>query len=181
MSGIGRLSGEEIGVAAYRSRPRIARACRTVFVLGANVDTIRDTPVFQKLLSRMPLPQLDEFTQRTGLDPRKDLSQVLTCSNGKTGLLLARGKFKAQELEARLASNGAKQFAYKKFSLFGDERGAFFVWNASTVIAGPDSRFAIDHRSTGHAPACLWRFEICCDRFRPMIRFTLDWRAGWRD
>jgi hypothetical protein len=109
----------------------------TVFVVGANVDAIRDTPVFQKLLSQMPLPQLDEFTRRTGLDPRKDLSQILTCSNGKSALLMARGKFKTQEVESRLEANGAKQFAYKKYSLFGDERAAIFFLNASTAIAGP--------------------------------------------
>jgi|HubBroStandDraft_6_1064221.scaffolds.fasta_scaffold190714_2 hypothetical protein len=129
----------------------------TVFVVGANVDAIRDTPVFQKLLGRMPLPQLDEFAQRTGLDPRKDLSQLLTCSNGKTGLLLARGKFKTQELEARLAANGAKPFVYKKYNLFGDERAAFFVWNPSTVIAGPaaDLRSIIDQSGARGLPPAI--------------------------
>lgn len=109
----------------------------TVFVAGANIDAIRDTPVYQKLLSRMPLPQLDEFARRTGLDPRKDLSQVLSCSNGKTGLLMARGKFRTADVEARLEGNGAKRFQYKKYSLFGDERGAVFFLNSSTAIAGP--------------------------------------------
>jgi hypothetical protein len=129
----------------------------TLFVVGANVDAIRDTPVFQKLLGRMPLPQLDEFAQRTGLDPRKDLSQLLTCSNGKTGLLLARGKFKTQELEARLAANGAKPFVYKKYNLFGDERAAFFVWNPSTVIAGPaaDLRSIIDQSGARGLPPAI--------------------------
>ena len=41
-----------------------------VFMAGGNVDAIRSTPVYQKLLSRVPLPQLDEFTRQTGLDPR---------------------------------------------------------------------------------------------------------------
>lgn len=112
----------------------------TVFVAGANIDAIRDTPVYQKLLVRMPLPQLDEFTRRTGLDPRKDLSQVLSCSNGKTGLLMARGKFRTADLEARLEANGAKRFEYKKRNLFGDQRGAVFFWNASTAIAGPTAQ-----------------------------------------
>ena len=129
----------------------------TVFVAGANVDATRDTPVYQKLLGRMPLPQLDEFSRRTGLDPRKDLSQILTCSNGKTGLLLARGKFKAQEVEPRLEANGAKRFAYKKYSLFGDERGAIFFLNASTAIAGPagELRSIIDQTGGRGLPAPL--------------------------
>jgi hypothetical protein len=129
----------------------------TVFVVGANLDAIRDTPVFQKLLSRMPLPQLEEFTRRTGLDPRQDLSQILTCSNGKTGLLLARGKFKAQELESRLQANGAKPFTYKKYSLFGEDRAAFFVLNAATVIGGPaaELRSIIDGTGPRGLPPAL--------------------------
>jgi len=129
----------------------------TLFVAGANVDAIRDTPVYQKLLSRMPLPQLDEFSRRTGLDPRKDLSAVVSCSNGKMGLLLARGKFRPQELEARLESNGAKRVPYKKYSLFGDERGAIFFYNASTAIAGPTAelRAIIDQTGTRGLPVPL--------------------------
>ena len=129
----------------------------TMFVVGANVDAIRDTPVYQKLLSRMPLPQLDEFARRTGLDPRKDLSQILTCSNGKTGLLLARGKFKAQDVEPRLEANGAKKFAYKKYNLFGDERAAIVFWNATTAIAGPaaELRAIIDQTGARGVPAPL--------------------------
>ena len=129
----------------------------TVFVAGANVDAIRDTPVYQKLLSRMPLPQLDEFSRRTGLDPRKDLSAVVSCSNGKTGLLLARGKFRPQDLEARLESNGAKRVPYKKYNLFGDERGAIFFYNASTAMAGPavELRSIIDQTGARGLPVPL--------------------------
>lgn len=127
----------------------------TVFVVGANVDAIRDTPVYQKLLGRMPLPQLDEFARRTGLDPRKDLSQVLSCSNGKSALLMARGKFHAQEISARMESNQVKAFEYKKYKLFGDDRGAIFFLDDSTAIAGPtaDLRAIIDHTGTRGLPA----------------------------
>jgi len=129
----------------------------TVFVAGANVDAIRDTPVYQKLLSRMPLPQLDDFARRTGLDPRKDLSEVLSCSNGKTGLLLARGKFRPQDVEARLEANGAKRFAYKKYNLFGDERASIFFWNPSTAIGGPTTelRSIIDQAGGRGLPLAL--------------------------
>jgi hypothetical protein len=109
----------------------------TLFVAGANIDAIRETPVYAKLLSRMPLPQLDDFARRTGLDPRKDLSEVLSCTNGKSGLLMARGKFRVAELEARLEANGAARFPYKKHSLFGDARSAIFFLNATTAVGGP--------------------------------------------
>jgi len=123
----------------------------TVFIAGADIDAIRDTPVYQKLLGRMPLPQLDEFTRQTGLDPRKDLSRVISCTNGKTGLLMARGKFSAGDLEKRLESRGAKRSAYKNHSLFGDERMAICFMNATTAVAGSDSgiRSLIDQDGGG--------------------------------
>jgi len=123
----------------------------TVFIAGADIDAIRDTPVYQKLLGRMPLPQLDEFTQQTGLDPRKDLSRVISCTNGKTGLLMARGNFNVKDLEARLETRGAKRSAYKNHSLFGDERMSIYFMNGTTAIAGSasDLRSLIDQGSGG--------------------------------
>ncbi len=123
----------------------------TVFIAGADIDAIRDTPVYQKLLGRMPLPQLDEFTRQTGLDPRKDLSRVISCTSGKQSLLMARGKFNVADLEKRLESRGAKRVDYKNHRLFGDERMAIFFMNASTAIAGSSSevRLLIDQGSGG--------------------------------
>jgi hypothetical protein len=123
----------------------------TVFIAGADIDAIRDTPVYQKLLGRMPLPQLDEFTRQTGLDPRKDLSRVVSCTNGKTGLLMARGKFNIRDLEARLETRGAKRSAYKNHNLFGDERMSIYFMNGTTAVAGPgsDLRSLIDQGSGG--------------------------------
>jgi len=125
----------------------------TVFILGANIDAIKNTPVYQKLLSQMDLPQLNQFTEQTGLDPRKDLSQVISVSNGKTGLLMARGKFSEGDLEPRLEAKGAKRFGYKGYNFFGDERGAVLFINSSTAVAGEtaelrrviDQRNATDH------------------------------------
>jgi len=123
----------------------------TVFIAGADIDAIRDTPVFQKLLGRMPLPQLDEFTRQTGLDPRKDLSRVISCTNGKTGLLMARGKFNVGDLERRLETRGAQRSTYKNRNLFGDERMAIYFMNGTTAIAGSvaDLRSLIDQGSGG--------------------------------
>jgi hypothetical protein len=129
----------------------------TVFIAGADIDAIRDTPVYQKLLGRMPLPQLDEFTRQTGLDPRKDLSRVISCTTGKTGLLMARGKFKVGDLETRLESRGAKRSKYKNHNLFGDERMSIFFMNGSTAVAGSDSdlRSLIDGGSGRGLPPAL--------------------------
>lgn len=129
----------------------------TVFVAGANLDAIRDTTVYRELLSRAPLPQLDDFARQTGLDPRKDLSQILSCSNGKRGLLMARGKFNRKDLEGRLEQQGAKPISYKNHQFFGNENQAITFLNDSIAVAGPtaDLRLILDGQTTGGLPAPL--------------------------
>jgi hypothetical protein len=121
-----------------------------VFIIGANVEAIKNTPVYQKLLSQVDLPQLNQFTQQTGLDPRKDLRQLISVSNGKTGILMARGSFNESDLARRLEGRGAKKIGYKGYNLFGDERGAVLFVNASTAVAGgtEELRRLIDQRDT---------------------------------
>jgi hypothetical protein len=108
----------------------------TVVVLGFNLTALADTSVYQKLSSRVPLPQLDEFERATGLDPRKDLSEFLVCSNGNNALLLTRGKFRIPDLEARFKSKGVKPENYKGHALFGDQRAAVTFLDDSTAAAG---------------------------------------------
>jgi hypothetical protein len=108
----------------------------TVVVLGLNLASIRETGIYQKLITRIPIPALDRFTQQTGLDPKKDLSEVLFCSNGKNALLLVRGKFRPADIEARFKSNGVAPSDYKGRPIFGDDRGAVTLLDGSTAAAG---------------------------------------------
>jgi hypothetical protein len=131
----------------------------TVVVLGVNLATLRDTGVYQKLVTRVPLPQLESFTQQTGLDPRKDLSEILFASNAKNALLLVRGKFRLADLQARFKSKGVTPSNYKGHDLFGDDRAAVTFLDDSTAAAGTtaDVRALLDQRSgqTGGLPAAL--------------------------
>jgi hypothetical protein len=108
----------------------------TVVVLGFNLAALGNTSIYQKLSSRVPLPQLDEFERQTGLDPRKDLSEFLLCSNGKNALLLVRGKFRITDLEARFKSKGVTPENYKGHALFGDQRAVVTFLDDSTAAAG---------------------------------------------
>lgn len=128
----------------------------TLVVLGINLAALRDTPVYQKLIARVPLPQLDEFQKQTGLDPRKDLSEVLLCSSGKTALLLVRGKFRLQDLETRFKSKGVTPSNYKGHALFGDDRAAIVLLDDSTAAAGtPAEIHALLDRTASGLPANL--------------------------
>src|SRR5947209_3402423 len=123
----------------------------TIFITGARIDSVRDTPVYRKWLGQVALPQLNEFTARTGLDPRKDLSQVVSCSNGKSGILLARGNFNLHVIEPRLTGNELVKSSYKGFTIYGSDRWAVLFTDTSTAAAAsvPDLRGLIDQRRSG--------------------------------
>jgi hypothetical protein len=130
----------------------------TVVVLGVNFASIRNTDVYQKLIARVPLPQLDQFTRETGLDPNKDLSEILLYSNGKNALLLVRGQFRTADLDARLKSKGVTPSDYKGHALFGDGRASVTFLSDSTAAAGTTAglRAWIDEPSAGRGlPASL--------------------------
>ncbi|HLJ50855.1 MAG TPA: hypothetical protein VKU01_32815 [Bryobacteraceae bacterium] len=128
-----------------------------VFLLGVNADAIRNTPVYQKYIAALNLPNLAQFTQQTGLDPRKDISQLLSVSNGKTGVLLARGNFNPADLEHRLESGGARRSTYNSHNLFGDDTRSVVILNGSTAIAGSTTvvKGVIDAGSHGSTPPAL--------------------------
>jgi hypothetical protein len=129
----------------------------TTVILGVNLASIRDTATYQKLIGRVPLPQLDRFTEETGLDPRKDLSEFLFCYDGKNAMLLVRGKFRVADLEARLKSKGATPSNYKGHALFGDEQGLITFLNDSTAAAGTPTELHawLDHSSGRGLPVAL--------------------------
>jgi hypothetical protein len=132
----------------------------TAVLVGAKLEKLRETEVYRKHFSEASIPRLDDFARDTGLDPRKDIWDVLFCSNGSdSGVLMARGKFPQSELEPRLEKEGATRTNYKGYSLFGNDQTAVFFMNASTAITGstPVLKTIIDNRDRSSAgiPATL--------------------------
>jgi len=114
----------------------------TVAVAGADVDAIRGTPVYQRLVTRFAGEQMERV---------KAASKVLFCWDGKQGLLLSRGKFAKADVEI------GPPFEYKGYRLFGDEHGGAFFLNDSTVVAGPTGalRSMIDSKGGRGLPPAL--------------------------
>jgi hypothetical protein len=121
---------------------------------GVKADTLRSTEFYRRFVLSRPQPQLDDFVKRTGLDPRKDIWELLVASDGKSMLAMARGKFSPAGLEPTLLEGGAKRFPYKGYTLIGSEEAAVVFMNATTALAGPASalRATLDRRETGSAP-----------------------------
>ncbi|MGA3189839.1 MAG: hypothetical protein ABSF22_22255 [Bryobacteraceae bacterium] len=125
----------------------------TTLLVGTRLEALERTPVYQKYLADRKFPQVEEFAKQTGLDPKKDLWELLFVSNGKNNVLLGRGKF-ANEMEPRLEKEGAKRFGYKGYNLVGDEKTAVVFFSASTAAMGATEslRFLLDQRGTSKGP-----------------------------
>ncbi len=126
----------------------------TVMLVGVKADALRSTEFYRRWVAARPQPPLDEFARRTGLDPRKDLRELLVASDGKSAVAMARGKFSPSGLEPALAQAGARRFTYKGYTLTGTETAAVVFLNDSTAVAGPAAalRATLDRRERGPAP-----------------------------
>jgi hypothetical protein len=125
----------------------------TTLLVGTRLEALERTPVYQKYLADRTFPQVEEFAKQTGLDPKKDLWELLFVSDGKNNVLLGRGKF-ANEMEPRLEKAGAKRFGYKGYNLVGDEKTAVVFFSGSTAAMGPTEslRFLLDQRGASKGP-----------------------------
>ncbi len=125
----------------------------TVLLVGTRVEALLKTPVYQKYLASRQVPQIEEFARQTGLDPRKDLWELLFVSNGRQGILLGRGKF-PDETDPRLQTQGATRFVYKGYNLIGNDRTAVLFISPSTAAVGETAalRSLVDQRQKLNGP-----------------------------
>jgi hypothetical protein len=127
----------------------------TVLMVGTRLEALFKLPVYQKNFAGKPLPQVDEFAARTGLDPVKDLWELLFVSNGREGVLLGRGKFADEMMEPKLQrETGGERFGYKGLTLIGNEHSAMAFISPTTAAVGgvPALHSLIDQRGASHGP-----------------------------
>ncbi len=105
----------------------------TTMLAGADIDSLRNTAFYQRAIRVADADGLDSLTRLTGIDPRKDVHEVLTCSDGKTAVVLADGRWDNNAVQQHLASNGAARSDFHGRALY--TAGASAVWF-------PRSRFA---------------------------------------
>jgi len=125
----------------------------TTLLVGTRLEALERTPVYQKYLADRNFSQVEEFAKQTGLDPKKDLWELLFVSDGKNNVLLGRGKF-ANEMEPRLEKGGAKRFGYKGYNLIGDDKRAVVFISSTTAAMGATEslRFLLDQRGASKGP-----------------------------
>jgi hypothetical protein len=128
----------------------------TTVLFGLRLEALQKTDIYKKSLAKRQLPQVGSFAERTGVDPTKDLWELLYVSNGKSSALIGRGKF-SDEAEPRLAKRGDMRFNYKGLNLVGNEQAAILLVAPTVLAIGdtPELRAMVDARekSSGPPPA----------------------------
>jgi hypothetical protein len=60
---------------------------------GIRLSQLRATPVYRKLAGQHRLPRFDEFRSDTGIDPERDIRELVLAYDGRNALWIARGAF----------------------------------------------------------------------------------------
>jgi hypothetical protein len=124
-------------------------------LVGANLESLRKSAIYQDHFANEIAAQLDNFTRQTGLDPRKDIWELLASYDGKSTVVMARGKFSLADLEPQLDKQAAAQKTkYKSYTLYGDDKNVGVFMNSSTAIAGNTAivKGILDRRDVAAAP-----------------------------
>jgi hypothetical protein len=102
-----------------------------------NVEAARGSAFGQRVLAQMKSEDANfqKLIEATGFDPRKDLYEVLVASNGKTGLVLARGSFQPTKITALLTADGSTSTLYMGVEIWSKKDGTLAVAMPDTSLA----------------------------------------------
>jgi hypothetical protein len=115
---------------------------------GVRLEKLRSTDLYKKYRAELPLPMLEQFKEKTGIDPEQDIREALVVGSQAGAVVLVRGHFDPGELEPKLRALGTKPLEYKGHMLAGDERYAVAIVNRGVAAAGSAARLRalIDRR-----------------------------------
>ena len=103
---------------------------------GIRLEKIRATPLYKQYQDKLPLAMLDQFKEKTGLDPRRDIWEMVIAGTGSDFMVFVRGHFTVGELEPKLDPMGKNRVSYKGYTIIGDERQAITFLNPGVAAAG---------------------------------------------
>ena len=126
-------------------------------LVSVQVEKAKTTELYKRHEQEFDLPQLNAMAERTGLDPRRDLSALLVSWDGSHPLLLAHGSFIAGNLEKQLRDTGAARTSYKAYTLLGNSRESVVFPQAGLAVAGAavSVRAALDSQGNRDVPEGL--------------------------
>jgi hypothetical protein len=124
-------------------------------LVGAHMDQLTATDLYQKLMAQQKLPQVDQFARETGFDPRHDVRELLLVTGPQGTVLLARGKFNLKQYATSLT----KPVRHGQYNIQVLERSAstpgpatgYCILDSSLAAAGdvPAVEAALDEWKSG--------------------------------
>ncbi|MGI8961024.1 MAG: hypothetical protein ACR2IV_14920 [Bryobacteraceae bacterium] len=108
----------------------------TKVLAGVQIAKVQAAPLYSSHKEQLDVPQLQAFSERLGLDPTRDLSEILITWDGRQSLAMARGNFSQSKVEPKLQSLGARRTPYKNYTLFGDDRSSLVFVRDGLMVAG---------------------------------------------
>lgn len=127
-------------------------------IAGVYVDRAAGSPmgVFLQSLAGTENRDFQKFIDQTGFDPRRDLREIVMYSpdpqNSKGGVILARGTFRAEQIEALALDKGAEKESHQGVDIYvgmGNGRPSFAFPEPSIAVLGEASavKAALSNRS----------------------------------
>jgi hypothetical protein len=109
----------------------------TVALACLRLDRLKDTPFYKEYVAGKKIKALEEFAQKTGLDPRESVWELVFSTNGRTQYVFIRGKFGGEfGLEPDFKASGLQRESYKgRYLLYTGESGVAFM-NTGAAVAG---------------------------------------------
>ena len=124
----------------------------TTILGGIRMEKLKNTAIYKKYGNTPQIQStLDRLATNLGIDPRKDIWEIIVTSNGKDkSLVMARGSFSGMGLEPKIEKEGIQRISYKGLMMFGTEDAAVVFMNSSTAVGGKTAllRQLIDSRDT---------------------------------
>jgi hypothetical protein len=109
----------------------------TTLLAGADIDSLRNTAFYQRAIGVAGADGLDSLTRLTGIDPRKDVHEILTCSDGKSAVVLADGRWDNNAVQQHLAASGATRSGFRGRTLYTAGTNAVWFPRSRFAAAGP--------------------------------------------
>jgi hypothetical protein len=108
----------------------------TMALVGVRLDKLRTTPAYRKLAGQHRLPRFDDFRSDTGVDPERDIRELVLAYDGQSALWIARGAFPLKDASS-------------------PRNSSLTIIDKDTALAGPAAvvRAAIDQYKSGRGGA----------------------------
>lgn len=106
-------------------------------LVGIRAKEITGTPAYRLLREKKLLQPLEEFIERTGITPEKQLYEILVSFDGRESLVMARAKFHEESaLEPDIKGPGLERFDHGGRMFIGNPQYAIAFVNATTAMMG---------------------------------------------